>query len=400
MIRKFSAVVVGAGIYGCCVALHLRRNLGFQSVCIVEREADILGRASLFNQARVHNGYHYPRSVITGQRSRSNFKNFVDEFSASIVDGFTKIYCIARTRSSTSAKRFEHFCDMIGAPYKKAGTAFTSLFDANLIEQVYEVDEVCFDAIKLRKQLKQTLEEAGIEVLLQTQTGKITFGPEIEVQLERAKPSLSQVSGAPWPPSNATGTPSSPPMELPTIQADVLFNCTYAGLKHLSAEVEVTQRLKYEIAELALIDCPKLAKLGVTVMDGPFFSMLPYPPANLHSLSHVKYTPHLSWFDDESGDLSDPYAILDNYGKASRAQLMMRDAAKFMPILNQADCAGSFFEIKAILVSTESDDARPILFEHHEHLGNVYSVMGGKIDNIYDVIQYLSSAKTLTPTIR
>jgi hypothetical protein len=389
MIRKFSAVVVGAGIYGCCVALHLKRNLGLQSVCVIDKEADILGRASLFNQARVHNGYHYPRSLITAQRSRSNFKNFVDEFSSSIVDNFTKIYCIARTRSAISAKRFEHFCDMIGAPYKKANSTFTSLFNPQLIEGVYEVDEVCFDAIKLRQQLHQRLAESEIELLLETHVKNVTFGNEIVVNLEHAHGGAP--SGYPQPTDN-------PDLEQ-SLETEMLFNCTYAGLKHLSAQMAVTQRLKYEIAELALIDCPQLAGLAVTVMDGPFFSIIPYPPANLHSLSHVKYTPHLSWFDDESANLSDPYAILDHYAKKSRAQLMLRDAGKFMPILNTARCVRSFFEIKVVLVSTENDDARPILFEHHKNLGNVFSVMGGKIDNIYDVMHYLSAAETLTSRI-
>ncbi len=42
---------------------------------------------------------------------------------------------------------------------------------------------------------------------------------------------------------------------------------------------------------------PALNELGITVMDGPFFSLMPFPARSLHTLSHVRYTPHFSWQD-------------------------------------------------------------------------------------------------------
>jgi hypothetical protein len=40
-------------------------------------------------------------------------------------------------------------------------------------------------------------------------------------------------------------------------------------------------------------------------------------------------------------------------------------------------------------VKNESDDGRPILFEKHPELPGCYSILGGKIDNIYDVLEKL-----------
>ena len=64
------ALVVGGGFYGCGIAAALRQRHGLARVLVVERETDLLARASYVNQARVHNGYHYPRSFMTAYRSR------------------------------------------------------------------------------------------------------------------------------------------------------------------------------------------------------------------------------------------------------------------------------------------------------------------------------------------
>ncbi|MBD3843073.1 MAG: D amino acid oxidase (DAO) family protein, partial [Campylobacterales bacterium] len=49
----------------------------------------------------------------------------------------------------------------------------------------------------------------------------------------------------------------------------------------------------------------------------------------------------------------------------------------------------SLFEVKTVLVKNETDDGRPILFEEYPSLPGFYSVLGGKIDNIYDVLERL-----------
>ena len=50
------AVVIGGGFYGGCLAAFLAER--FRRVLLVEKEPDLLTRASFVNQARVHNGYH------------------------------------------------------------------------------------------------------------------------------------------------------------------------------------------------------------------------------------------------------------------------------------------------------------------------------------------------------
>jgi len=114
--------------------------------------------------------------------------------------------------------------------------------------------------------------------------------------------------------------------------------------------------------------------------------MMPFPARGLHTLSHVRYTPHFSWSDDPQVD---PYAQLDDYDRATRVDRMIRDASRFMPSVASARYVDSLFEVKTVLVKNEGDDGRPILYERHQALPGCFSILGGKIDNIYDVLEKL-----------
>jgi hypothetical protein len=167
-----------------------------------------------------------------------------------------------------------------------------------------------------------------------------------------------------------------------------VFNCSYSGLNQLGGDFTgVSVGLKQEVTEMALMRMPEsLEGLGITVMDGPFFSIMPFPARGLHTLSHVRYTPHLHW-SDASG--MDPYARLQDYPCESRVDRMVRDVGRYIPDVLKTKHIDSLFEIKTVLVKNEGDDGRPILFERHSNLPGCYSILGGKIDNIYDVIETL-----------
>jgi hypothetical protein len=62
---------------------------------------------------------------------------------------------------------------------------------------------------------------------------------------------------------------------------------------------------------------------------------------------------------------------------------------RYLPLVVKAKYVESLFEIKTVLQKNESDDGRPILIERHEELAGCYSILGGKIDNIYDVLEKL-----------
>jgi glycine/D-amino acid oxidase-like deaminating enzyme len=360
----YDAVVVGGGFYGVTIAVHLRRERGLNRVLIIERESAILSRASRRNQARVHNGYHYPRSLTTAFRSRVNLPRFVHDWPDSIYSEFDKVYAIARHHSKVTARQFERFCREIGATIQPAPASLSRLFDPRLIEATYLVQEYAFDVNRLHAWAIQQLHELDIELMTNAQAQKIFRDADdrLTIALDRAERGNCEVS------------------------AKLVFNCTYSGLNQLGGDFPALKLpLKQEITEMALMQMPpELAQIGVTVMDGPFFSTMPYPSRGLHTLSHVRFTPHLHWIDTAE---MNPYARLDAYEGQTRVDRMVRDVARYMPSIRGAQYMESIFEIKTVLAKSEGDDGRPIVFERHSSLPGCYSVLGGKLDNIYDILE-------------
>jgi hypothetical protein len=150
---------------------------------------------------------------------------------------------------------------------------------------------------------------------------------------------------------------------------------------------------------MALVEPPPaLRGVGVTVMDGPFFSMMPYPSRpGLCTLSHVRYTPHCAWFDAAGATPLDGSELRDGY--ATRFPHMVRDAARFLPVIAGARYVESLFEIKGIMPRSEQDDSRPILFRESVELPGLFSVLGAKIDSVYDVETVIVSPSRVTPSV-
>lgn len=363
------AVIIGGGFYGSAIAIYLAKTRGLRRVILIEREPELLLRASYNNQARVHNGYHYPRSFTTAFRSRVNLPRFVRDWPQAVKQDFVKLYAIARRNSKVTAKQFERFCHEIGATIKPAEAGLKRLFEPRLIEDVFLVEEYAFDSTRLAEWAVKELQDAGVEVYYSSRALAISHLP--------ADKSLSV----------AIQSKSGDALSL---NCRYVFNCTYSGLNQFSGDFPGTKMgLKQEVTEMALMQAPDLLKeIGVTVMDGPFFSMMPFPARGLHTLSHVRYTPHFNWQDEQG---IDPYRKLDEYDRATRVDRMVRDVGRYLPSVLEAKYVDSLFEVKTVLVKNEGDDGRPILFEKHAELPGCYSVLGGKIDNIYDVLEKLET---------
>lgn len=363
------AVVIGGGFYGTSIAVYLKQSRGFDRVVLIERGNRLLTRSSFVNQARVHFGYHYPRSFTTAYRSIVNAPRFIDEFGSVVFHNFTKLYAIARRNSKVTVRQMERLCAEIGAPLEPASPEFAALFNPALIEQAYLTEEYAFDADILRSIMEQRLRNAGVEVLLNSEVRGVHQGESgVEIAFDGGG-------------------------ERQRLHAGFAFNCTYSRLQTVLGTEGIADPvgLKHEISEMVLVEPPpELAGVGITVMDGPFFSMMPFPARKLHSLSHVRYTPHAHW---QEGDGIDPYARLADYHFESRGDRMVRDAARYVPAIAQAKLHTSLFEVKTVLTRSEGDDSRPILLRRHAPHGRLFSILGGKIDNIYDIIERLDAER-------
>ncbi|WP_104747110.1 FAD-dependent oxidoreductase [Helicobacter bilis] len=454
---KYDCIIIGGGFFGAYIALQLKEK--YNSILVLEQESDLLLHASLNNQARVHNGYHYPRSLSTAISSRRHFKTFCNEFKAAIKNDFAKYYAIANIGSKTSSTQFYRLFKQFDIFIESVPHHIKAMFDKKLVSDVFLTREYAFDAAILREILKERLESKNIEIATNTQAVCVRedrCGLYVEIQGysacnaisadSKAKESQadsgnaesmsldSNTNNAPaevsWSDFSGFGAKGEGSLlkandralseqsaksaqetmrETRKLHAPLILNCTYAGINHLLQNSHLPPLpLKFEMTEMALVNVPvSLQDISVTIMDGAFFSLMPYPSKDCYTLSHMRYTPHFAWRDfslesklkaynlqdsnNPPTQATSPYTILQAFTQnaTSNFPLMKADARRYMPILESLEYLDSLYEIKTLQIQNEIDDGRPIIFAKDYGLKGFCTIMGGKIDNIYEIAELL-----------
>lgn len=332
-------------------------------------------RASYNNQARIHNGYHYPRSVLTALRSRQSFPRFIKDFPECVCNDFDKYYLVGRHLSKVTSFQFEKFCKRIGAFLEPAPSRIVNLTNKNYIESCFKAKEFAFDSVKLKNAILSRIDTKYVTIHLNSQVESVvsadngTSNSKLKVKVKDRITS-----------------------EIEEYQTDHVFNCTYASLNQViyNSSIKLIP-LKHEMTEMALVDVPdEIKNLGITVMCGPFFSIMPFPSVEinghyLHSFSHVRYTPHYEWYSKENSYI-DADERFDKDEKHSAWNVMKKDAARYIPVINECIYRKSLWEVKTVLPRSEVNDSRPILCKFNYGLKGFHCVMGGKIDNAYDAV--------------
>lgn len=360
-------LVIGAGFYGLFSAVFLAR--GGAHVTLLDREPRVFSRASYVNQARVHNGYHYPRSLATARKTRKYFERFNEEFGYAVNDAFDKIYAIAQEFSYTDPAQFERFCGVAGIPLETVPRDL--YFKPEQVAAAYKVREYTYDANALARGLIEEIKSTSANLLL----GRSIV--EVEERDGLYRVSLDDST---------------------TIMAPRVLNATYASVNQVNRLFSVEpEMIKYELCEVTMVNTDrKLRRLGITVLDGPFFSLMPFGDTGLHSLTSVTFTPHqtshqaLPEFTCQSENPDCSSEQLDNCRTCPAAPesawpYMRQLARKFLTEDLEFGYKGSLFAVKPILEHTEMDDGRPTLIRKHRSRPTFRTVLSGKINTVFDL---------------
>ena len=164
--------------------------------------------------------------------------------------------------------------------------------------------------------------------------------------------------------------------------------------------------IKYELCEIILCDVDdNLRNTGLTVMDGPFFSIMPFGLTGKHSLTSVTFTPHVTSYDElptftcqkrlsQKGGYKCTPECLGNCNRCpvkpeSSWDYISHLAQKYMKPEYGFYYRNSLFSMKPILKSSEIDDSRPTAIRVHSDKPTFISVLSGKINTVYDLDEYL-----------
>ena len=367
---RYDYLVIGGGLFGSYAALYLARR-GLR-VLLIEKEKQLFSKASVVNQARLHGGYHYPRSVATARMSDDNKRRFTEEHRPFIHFGFDKYYAVDKFGSLTDAAQFERFCAYldIRADRVKAHP----LFNFHRIEALYQTTEYTFDPTLLAAHYRQRLADE----------------PAITVWRETV-PTQAEPEGGRWRVELQRGTATE------VLIVDGVINATYASSNGVNALFGLREiNLMHEISEMAFVTSPQLQNLGLTVMDGQYGSLMPYGKSGLLSLSSVAYTHHkVSYanqpvFDCMPGNPACSSAAVSNCNACpvrprSHERKMRRQIEQYFAPGVRLDYYQSLFTVKSKLKANHIDDGRPTEITQLSAAPPFYCLFAGKINSIYEV---------------
>lgn len=372
MKKKYDYVILGAGIYGLYAAKILVEK-GYK-VVVLEYDEDSFTRASYINQARVHRGYHYPRSFTTAMKSSNYFERFNNDFEFAINKKFKKTYGIAKKYSLTSGSQFQQFCKNAKIPCVE--TKVDKYFNNKMVEKCFETEEFAFDAIKIK--------EWFIEKLKSYPSFNIFYNVRIEgISLIGDSYCIHINKGYKF-------------------IAETVLNATYASINQVIEKFGFEKfDIKYEISEIILCNVSENIKdVGLTLMDGPFFSVMPFGLDGLHSITSVTFTHHktsfnlLPKFPCQSKNSKCSYLSLENcntcIGQPETSWINMRQLSKKYLLDDiKLEYVKSIYSIKPILTTSKHNDSRPTIIVEHSNDPRFISVLSGKINTIYDLDEVL-----------
>ena len=371
--KKYDKIIIGAGIYGMYAAKRTLEKNPNEKVLILEVENTYFNRGSYVNQARLHNGYHYPRSYSTASKSAKYFDRFYNDFKEGINDNFKKVYAVAADYSWANGEQFKKFCDNLNLLCDEIPKE--NFFNPHTIDKAFLTKEYSFDAKKIGDKLYKELVSLGCNFKFEAKITSIKKEKDIFiVQLE-------------------DGSEYFTPF---------ILNATYAGINKIHDLLGFEYLpIKYEFCEVILCEVSdNIKNVGLTVMDGPFFSVMPFGLTGYHSITTVSRTPHFTSYDhlppyDCSGDEKlhtkehRKGCIHCGIYPETAFQEMVQTAKKYLSEDIEIKYVKSLFTIKPILVASEIDDSRPTIIRQYSENPDFYTVFSGKINTMYDLDEIL-----------
>lgn len=374
--ESYDKIIIGAGLYGLYSALYSCKK--GQNVIVLECDDAPFKRATYINQARVHQGYHYPRSISTALKSAGYFERFNKDYAFCVNKEFDQIYATSSQYSWSDGRQFKEFCKAANIPCEELHAS--NYFKNGMCDGVFRTREYTYDAMILKDYLLDELSKYGDAVT-------IKYAVKINA-IEKQ-----------------TDTYAITTEEGDSYESAFVLNSTYAGSNQILQMAGFEKfGIKYELCEIILCDVnDKLKDVGFTVMDGPFFSIMPFGKTGFHSLTSVTFTPHTTSYDSVPTficqEKSEGHCSTLRLGNCNDCPAkpvtafpyMANLARKYMLDDYKFEYRKSLFSMKPILMSSEIDDSRPTVIKTYSQNPTFVGVLSGKINTVYDLDEVLEN---------
>lgn len=343
------ALVVGAGIHGLTIACELAKS-GIK-VTIADKQNEILMGTSNGTHNRVNMGYHYPRSKETARECYEGYLHLKRHLPQSLYYPQSSYYLIEKNDSKTSGIEYKEFLDAVGLEYKRTWPDQALLIKEN-IEASFKVAEPCYDIQILRQYYNNEISTRDIFPLL---------GFKIEsVSIDDNEVVLKSKSG-----------------HILKNRFDIIVNATYAATNNIQRLFGCTEKLtnyNFQKTEVVVVkskrDLPAL-----TVMDGPFITILPYAYCG-HKDTYLVYDVVNSINKKIRGDFI-PEDFYERAGETNYNKMLL-SGSRYYAFMTELTPVASLWATRPIPSDSGKDDYRITRTIKHNNHKCFYSVLEGK----------------------
>jgi hypothetical protein len=331
-----NVVVIGAGIFGTSISIKLRER-DF-NVTLIDSNPDIMMEASRLNHNRLHYGFHYPRSFDTARQSLDGYESFYRTFKNSISNDFPNYYLVEND-SNVNSLQYKSFCDKLELEYTIENPNID--IDLSRIESSYRTKEPIYDFDGVKNTLKEMLLDSGVNVIF---NNKVSDKDIYE-------------------------------------KYDVIINTTYSRINEINNILGIPQtKLRLQKVVIPIFKM-NMEKIGITIMDGEFCSILPkgFDP-NTFLLYHVKYSVIKSL---------DSYTVPsewknENLDMEKIVSKIYKESEKYFRFLKDAEPIGYWQSIRALPINDDDSRVSNInLYELDEK--KIITLISGKITTCLDI---------------
>ncbi len=341
---KPSVAVIGGGIFGATFAIELAR---FCDVTLFERHGELMTEVSFANQWRHHSGFHYPRSYDQIQEIKAARTDFETEYGDAVITDFASYFCTSGTGVEIPAGRYLAACQSNELNFSLQ-TPPENVLDATQVSVCVKSDEGVYDYARMRDIVRRRLEASrNITTCLRTEVLHGIIDRDGTKRLIVRDPDGTR---------EAT--------------FDYLVNATYANRNLLAKWFRFPiEPLRFDLYELLVLRLP-IPPICVTIMDGPFTSLVSTGRDGLFMLSHIHDSVLKSVITEDG--------LPPKWGPVqSNRENMLRHSRRYLPILEKAEVVESRFATRAVNAHAKDFDARPTVVTNHGF--GCWSVLGGKI---------------------
>lgn len=331
--KEIRVAIVGAGIYGSTVALNLK-DIG----CKIDIYDDkgIMNQTSSINQFRIHNGYHYPRSIETIKQVKKSNENFIKYYQDCIFTASEHYYAIAKEDSKTCSSEYEQILKKNSLPFDKVTP---HLFNYENIDSVYLVNEKLYDPKAIKVKIMKDFKNKNINF----------YRKKFSKFLHDSY--------------------------------DFIIYADY-GVSFPRGILD----FKLSLVEKCYFQPPKnIQNKSIVIIDGPFTAFDTTRDPNISIFGSAKYTNLLSFNIDQYKFVTNYFRDILNKNKYIKTEFtnykkFLEDCMKYIPAVQKSKYLGSRYTIR-IVENNPKYDKRTYYIKKDK---NIFYIFSGKVVSCID----------------